>query len=151
VNRVGKPKLAGVKLAGHPVELEIAADLWPVYLDATLIVQMFVGLWESAAKYTPAGTHISILAAEEGAFIRVVVEDSGPGLPPGDPARLFDKFQRGNEEGTIAGVGLGLACQAVAHAHGGEIEAHRRAGGHARFEVTLLTGEPGLTLLSSVP
>jgi two-component system sensor histidine kinase KdpD len=78
----------------------------------------------------------------DGPFVRVVVEDDGPGLPAGDPARLFDKFQRGNGEGTVVGVGLGLAiCQAIVRAHGGEIEAQRRAGGGARFEVTLPSSE----------
>ncbi len=66
-------------------------------------------------------------------FVRVVVEDEGPGLPAGDPARLFDKFQRGSEEGAVVGVGLGLAiCQAIIRAHGGEIEAQRRDGRRAR-------------------
>src|SRR3984957_10726370 len=131
-----------VGLSGHSVELRAAADLPPIYVDATLIVQMFANLFDNAAKYTPVGTRISVSAAEEGAFIRVVIEDNGPGLPPGDPARLFDMFQRGNDEGTIVGVGLGLAiCRAIARAHGGEIEAHRRAGGGARFEVILPTSE----------
>jgi two-component system sensor histidine kinase KdpD len=68
----------------------------------------------------------------------VVVDDEGPGLPEGDPARLFEKFQRGSDEGAISGVGLGLAiCQAIIRAHGGEIEAQRRQGGGARFVFTL--------------
>ena len=70
--------------------------------------------------------------------MRVTVDDDGPGLPAGDPARLFDKFQRGSDEGTIVGVGLGLAiCRAIIRAHGGEIEAQRREGGGARFDFTL--------------
>jgi two-component system sensor histidine kinase KdpD len=76
-------------------------------------------------------------------FIRVLVEDEGPGLPVGNPQRLFDKFQRGNGEGAVVGVGLGLAiCQAIVRAHGGTIEAHRRQGGGARFELTLPAEEP---------
>jgi two-component system sensor histidine kinase KdpD len=68
------------------------------------------------------------------------VDDDGPGLPAGDPARLFAKFQRGAEEGTVAGVGLGLAiCEAIIRAHGGEIRAQRRDGGGARFTFTLPT------------
>jgi two-component system sensor histidine kinase KdpD len=131
------------RLSGHSVELRLAADLPPVYVDATLIVQMFANLFDNAAKYTPAGTHVWVSAALDGPFVRVVVEDDGPGLPAGDPARLFDKFQRGNGEGAVVGVGLGLAiCQAIARAHGGEIEARRRAGGGARFEVTLPSSEP---------
>ena len=126
------------KLAGHPVELRIPADLPPVHVDATLIVQVFANLFDNVAKYTPAGTRASVSAAADGPFVRVIVEDNGPGLPPGDPARLFDKFQRGNGEGAVVGVGLGLAiCQAIVRAHGGQIEAHRRLGGGARFEFTL--------------
>ena len=131
-----------VRLAGHAVELRMAPDLPPVYVDATLIVQLFANLLDNAAKYTPAGTRVSVSAVADGAFVRVVVEDDGPGLPPGEPARLFDKFQRGNGEGTVVGVGLGLAiCQAIVRAHGGEIEAQRRAGRGARFEFTLPSSE----------
>jgi two-component system sensor histidine kinase KdpD len=79
----------------------------------------------------------------EARFLRVIMDDDGPGFPAGDPSRLFDKFQRGNGEGAIAGVGLGLAiCRAIARAHGGDIHAIARAGG-ARFEFTLPTVEPG--------
>ena len=131
-----------VRLAGHAVELRMAPELPPVYVDATLIVQLFANLLDNAAKYTPAGTRVSVSAVADGAFVRVVVEDDGPGLPPGEPARLFDKFQRGNGEGTVVGVGLGLAiCQAIVRAHGGEIEAQRRAGRGARFEFTLPSSE----------
>jgi two-component system, OmpR family, sensor histidine kinase KdpD len=132
-----------VKLATHPVELRIPADLPPVNVDATLIVQVFTNLLDNVAKYTPPGTRVTIAAAADGQFVRVTLDDDGPGLPPGDPARLFDKFQRGNDEGTVVGVGLGLAiCRAIVVAHGGQIEAQRRASGGARFELTLPATEP---------
>ena len=126
------------QLARHVVDLRLPADLPPVLVDAKLIVQVFANLFNNIGKYTPAGTHVSVSAAADGKAVRVVVEDNGPGLPPGDPARLFDKFQRGDEEGAIVGVGLGLAiCQAIIQAHGGEIEAHRREPSGAQFEFTL--------------
>jgi two-component system sensor histidine kinase KdpD len=128
------------KLAAHPTELRLAADLPPVWVDATLIVQVFSNLFDNIAKYTPPGTHLTITAVAdaEREFVRVTVDDDGPGLPAGDPARLFDKFQRGQEEGSVVGVGLGLAiCQAIVRAHGGHIEALRRDGGGARFTLTL--------------
>jgi two-component system sensor histidine kinase KdpD len=125
------------QLAQHYVDLRLPADLPPVLVDAKLIVQVFANLFNNVSKYTPAGTHVAVTAAADGKYVRVMVDDNGPGLPPGDPARLFDKFQRGDGEGSIVGVGLGLAiCQAIIKAHGGEIEAHRRTPG-ARFEFTL--------------
>jgi two-component system sensor histidine kinase KdpD len=130
------------RLEHHPVELRVASDLPSVYVDANLVVQVLSNLFDNAAKYTPQGTQICVSAMADGPFVRVTVDDNGPGLPPGDPARLFDKFQRGAEEGTIVGVGLGLAiCRAIVRAHGGSIEARNRPGGGARFEFTLPTTE----------
>jgi two-component system sensor histidine kinase KdpD len=128
------------KLAGHRIEVHLPAELPPVWVDATLIVQVFTNLFDNIAKYTPPGTRATVSAAlePERDFVRVTLDDEGPGLPAGDPARLFDKFQRGSDEGTVVGVGLGLAiCQAVVRAHGGEIEAQRRPGGGARLTFTL--------------
>ncbi len=131
------------RLKDHVVEINLPPDLPPVYVDAGLIVQVFANLLDNIAKYTPAGTHGRVTAAVEGHLVRVVVEDEGPGFPPGDPERLFEKFQRGSGESAVAGAGLGLAiCRAIVRAHGGEIEARGREGGGARFEFTLPTGEP---------
>ncbi len=132
------------RLAAHPVELRIPQDLPHVFVDATLIVQVFSNLFDNIAKYTPPGTPVAISAVVDGQFVRVTVDDDGPGLPPGDPARLFDKFQRGSQEGTAVGVGLGLAiCRAIVSAHGGDITARRREEGGSRFELTLPATEPG--------
>jgi two-component system sensor histidine kinase KdpD len=130
------------RLEAHPIELSLPADLPAVYVDAALIVQVFANLFDNVAKYTPAGTRVRVSAVAEKQFVRVYVDDEGPGLPAGETARLFDKFQRGSEEGSIAGVGLGLAiCRAIIRAHGGTIEAQQRPGGGARFELTLPTTE----------
>ena len=131
------------RLAQHPVEVRIPNDLPPVDVDAGLVVQVFGNLFDNAAKYTPAGTRLAVSAALDGAFVRVTVDDDGPGLPPGDPARLFDKFRRGTPEATIVGAGLGLAiCRAIVQAHGGTIEARRLPERGTRFEFTLPVAEP---------
>ena len=132
------------RLMEHPVELHLPAELPPVHVDAGLIAQVFGNLFDNIAKYTPAGTRSRVSARQEGDWVRVIVEDEGPGFPAGDPAKLFEKFQRGNEEGAVVGAGLGLAiCRAIVRAHGGEIGASRRQGGGARFEFTLPAREPG--------
>jgi two-component system, OmpR family, sensor histidine kinase KdpD len=132
------------RLAPRPVELHLSPDLPPVWVDATLIVQVFVNLFDNIAKYTPPTTRVMVSAVPgaDGQSVRISVEDDGPGLPDGDPARLFAKFQRGSGESTAVGVGLGLAiCQAIVRAHGGSIDAERRDGGGARFSFTLPTVE----------
>lgn len=133
----------GERLDKHPIEVHLPPDLPPVYVDATLAAQVFSNLFDNIAKYTPAGTRVQVSAAADESFVRVVVDDEGPGLPPGDPQRLFEKFQRGEEEAATVGVGLGLAiCRAIVRAHGGDIGAQRRPGGGARFEFTLPIAEP---------
>jgi two-component system sensor histidine kinase KdpD len=134
---------AGTRLEQYVVELRLPADLPPVHVDAKLIVQLLGNLLDNVTKYTPAGTRVTITAAPEGQSVRVTFDDSGPGLPPGDPAQLFEKFHRGSGEGTVVGVGLGLAiCRAIVRAHGGDIEARHRPGGGARFDFTLPTSAP---------
>ena len=56
-----------------------------MWVDATLIVQVFVNLFDNIAKYTPPSTHVTVSAVPggDGESLRVSVEDDGPGLPPG--------------------------------------------------------------------
>ncbi|HEY7671398.1 MAG TPA: sensor histidine kinase KdpD [Gammaproteobacteria bacterium] len=131
------------QLAAHPVEVRLPNDLPAVHVDPALVVQVFGNLFDNAAKYTPPGTRIYVSATPDGEFVRVMVDDDGPGLPPGDPALLFEKFRRGAPEGTVVGAGLGLAiCRAIVLAHGGTITAQQRPTRGARFELTLPVTEP---------
>jgi two-component system sensor histidine kinase KdpD len=130
------------RFGDRPIDVDLPAELPPVYIDAPLIAQVFGNLLENAIKHTPPGTRISISARLEDDAVRVCVDDTGPGLPPGDPDRLFAKFQRGREENSAGGAGLGLAiCRAVINAHGERIAAMQRPGGGARFVFTLPTTE----------
>ncbi|MBN3766688.1 DUF4118 domain-containing protein [Burkholderia sp. Ac-20365] len=134
-------------LARHPVQVSLPADLPLLQLDAVLMERLFANLFENAAKYVPPDTPLMIGAQrieENGKpFVRVTVDDTGPGLPPGMEARIFEKFTRGEKESAKPGIGLGLAiCRAIAEAHGGKIGAANRvaADGHvegARFWFTL--------------
>jgi two-component system, OmpR family, sensor histidine kinase KdpD len=133
----------GARLDAYSIDMHTLLDLPPVYVDAKLIVQLFGNLFDNAAKYTPPGTQVTVTAAPDGPILHVTVDDNGPGLPPGNPARLFEKFQRGHEEGSIVGVGLGLAiCRAIVREHGGDITARERPGGGARLEFTLPLAPP---------
>ncbi|WP_217705118.1 sensor histidine kinase [Peristeroidobacter soli] len=126
------------RLGSHEVTSQLPADLPPVHVDANLIVQVFVNLLENVVKYTPPETSVTISAVVRDDAVAVTCDDSGPGLPAGEASRLFDKFQRGNDEGATVGAGLGLAiCRAIVRAHGGDITAGARPGGGARFVFTL--------------
>ncbi len=127
----------------RPMTVNVPDDLPAIYVDAPLVTQLIVNLLDNAIRHTPPGTRISVSAQPEGEAVRVVVDDTGPGLPLGDPERLFAKFQRGREESNTGGAGLGLAiCRAIVSAHGGHISAAQRPGGGARFVFTLPTVEP---------
>jgi two-component system sensor histidine kinase KdpD len=130
-------------LEGHPIEVQLNDDLPLLHLDAVLIERVLVNLLENASKYTPTGSLIELHASCTGAQVTIFVADRGPGLPPGREESLFQKFERGNRESALPGVGLGLAiCRAIVQAHGGHIHAENRDGGGARFVIALPIGTP---------
>jgi two-component system sensor histidine kinase KdpD len=107
-----------------------------------LIQQVLVNLLENAVRHTPPGTPIEIAAALDGRTLVVEVSDRGPGLPSGDPDRLFEKFYRAVAAGMQSGSGLGLAiCRGIVELHGGKIHAENRPGGGAVFRFSLPLGE----------
>ncbi len=154
----------GRQLADHPVTTHVAADLPFVPLDDLLVQQVLVNLLENAARHTPAGTPVEVSARQERDSIVVEVADRGPGLPPGDESRLFEKFYRGTGKGDSSnlperpaerfaqtgpapfslGAGLGLAiCRGIVQLHGGKIHAENRPGGGAVFRFSIpLEGTP---------
>jgi two-component system sensor histidine kinase KdpD len=95
-----------------------------------------MNLFDNAIKYTPKGTQLELSASESFYTVTVELADRGPGIPPGEEERIFEKFVRGR--GTGGGVGLGLAiCRTIINAHGGKIWAGNREGGGAVFRFTL--------------
>jgi two-component system sensor histidine kinase KdpD len=125
------------QLEGRPVKAQIPEELPPVSADPLLLEQVFVNLLENAAKYTPAGTPIEVIARASSGHVVVDVADRGPGIPPGSESRLFDKFFRGPHAAT-QGAGLGLAiCRGIMTALGGTIVAQNRDGGGAVFRLQL--------------
>ncbi|MBL8348288.1 MAG: DUF4118 domain-containing protein [Rubrivivax sp.] len=134
-------------LAGRPVQVQLPEDLPLLHLDAVLIDRVLANLLENAAKFTPPGTPVIVRATARSDSVDLIVEDRGPGLPPGKEELLFEKFERGRKESATPGVGLGLAiCRAIVQAHGGTIRAENVAQGAgengARFVLTLPRGTP---------
>ncbi|HUS14278.1 MAG TPA: ATP-binding protein [Chloroflexia bacterium] len=123
-----RQRLAG-RLAGHPLDLDLPADLPLVPIDFIKIDQVVSNLLENAIKYTPPGTPIHIGARASGGWLRVTVADDGPGLAAEHLDRLFDKFYRVAGAGAPAGSGLGLAiAQGMVRAHGGTMSVQSTPG-----------------------
>lgn len=130
------------RLEGRAVSTDLPLDLPLVPIDALLVQQLLVNLLENAAKYTPPGAAVRVAARARDGAVEVEVTDDGPGLPPGEEARVFEKFHRA--AGGHDGFGLGLAiARAIAEAHGGTIRAENREPHGARFVFTLpVVGTP---------
>jgi two-component system, OmpR family, sensor histidine kinase KdpD len=115
-------------LAGHRIELELAAGLPMLELDAVLFEQALFNLLDNAAKYSPDGSTIRIRSWRDQDAICLQVLDEGDGIPPGDLEHIFDKFYRAEKGDRVrAGTGLGLAIsRGFVEALHGEITAANR-------------------------
>jgi two-component system, OmpR family, sensor histidine kinase KdpD len=115
----------GVRLAEHPVQLQLPAGLPLLWIDAGMMERVLVNLLDNASKYTPAGTAVLVTAQAERDQLLLRVQDRGPGLPAHlAPDQLFAPFSRGHAESSISGIGLGLAlAQRIVQAHGGSLHA----------------------------
>ena len=97
-------------LARHQIELELAAGLPMLELDAVLFEQALFNLLDNAAKYSPDGTIIRIRSWRDQDAVCLEVLDEGDGIPPADLEHIFDKFYRAEKGDRVrAGTGLGLA------------------------------------------
>ncbi len=112
------------KAHDHHISSVCQDELLLVRADARLILQVIVNIVDNALKYTPAGSSIRIATCKQGAMAQIEISDDGPGIPPEDKEKIFDKFYCGSN--TVAdnrrSIGLGLyLCRAIVEAHGGTI------------------------------
>jgi signal transduction histidine kinase len=132
--------LALVAERGAAPELrwEIEPDLPPVWADPVQIAQVVLNLARNAVaamRESPAPV-LTVAAWRAGGEVRVSVRDTGPGVPPGRRAGLFEAFQRS----TTGGMGIGLSlCRSIVEAHGGWIR-HDDPGVGAAFTFALRAG-----------
>lgn len=128
---------------GVSITCEFAQDL-PVFSgDRGGMEAIFVNLISNAIKYTPRGGKVTVSLNRKGKGIRLMVVDTGIGIPSDDIDRIFEKFYRIKTEQTksIAGSGLGLSIvKGIVDAHGGEIHVKSEEGNGTTFTV-ILPGE----------
>ncbi|GHO67906.1 hypothetical protein KSC_067980 [Ktedonobacter sp. SOSP1-52] len=129
-------------LDGREIRTSLPEDLPPVQIDYLQLDQVVTNLLENAARYTSVGSPIEISVEVMDENMLVSIGDYGPGIPPGDLERIFDKFYRVSgtrrSSSSTMGTGLGLAvCRGLIEAHGGRIWAENRLEGGAIFRFTL--------------
>jgi two-component system sensor histidine kinase KdpD len=97
-------------LSQHRTQLSLEPDLPMLDADEVLLEQVLFNLLDNASKYAPTGSLITIKAWQADGKVVLQILDEGPGIPPTDLERVFDKFYRvGGADRKRAGTGLGLA------------------------------------------
>jgi len=94
-----------------------------IWVDVDMTHRILVNLLENAIKFTPVQGQLEIGAqTTDGAYVKFWMRDNGPGIPPADRERVFDKFTRLRGKERSGGLGVGLAfCRLAVIGHGGEI------------------------------
>jgi signal transduction histidine kinase len=125
---------------GVTLAADAAADV-VVTADRTRLEQVAANLIDNAVKYTPSGGRVDVEVFRAGDAALVRVRDTGPGIPPDELPRIFDRLFRGDRSRAERGLGLGLSVvKAVVEAHGGTVDAVSEPGRGTTFTVTLPVG-----------
>jgi two-component system phosphate regulon sensor histidine kinase PhoR len=128
-----------IEARGQTVTIDVPEAAREVLADPAKLHDIIRNLVENAVNYSPAGAGIRLSAARDGGSCTLMVEDSGPGIPPDDLARVFERFYRVDKSRSRpGGTGLGLAIvRHLVELHGGDVKAANRHEGGAVFTITL--------------
>jgi signal transduction histidine kinase/CheY-like chemotaxis protein len=140
----------GVALQPIRVAEDIASKV--LWVDQKHIHQIIINLMSNAVKYTPRGGQVWLTVDELGDKLRISVHDNGVGIPPAKLAKLFERFERGedayskSQEGT--GIGLNLTRHLV-EINGGRIGVESTEGKGSTFWILLpLADEQSVNVVS---
>ena len=125
-------------LSGHSIRVQIDDAVPMPMLDFVLTEQVIANLLDNAAKFSAPGKSIEVSATVVADSVEISVRDQGPGIPPEDTARVFERFFRvETADRRPAGTGLGLAiCKGFVEAMGGTISCgNRMPGPGAEFTI----------------
>jgi two-component system phosphate regulon sensor histidine kinase PhoR len=120
------------------VTIDVTDDACSIEGDPAKLHDIVRNLAENAVNYSPDHAKIRFTARRDARAISIQVADSGPGIPPEDLGRVFERFYRVDKSRTGPGTGLGLAIvRHLVELHGGEVHVANQPGGGAVFTVTL--------------
>lgn len=126
------------RFAERGVDLRAVLQPVTVLADPGRVEQMMVNLLSNAAKFTPPGGSVLIAVERTGTSGRIVVADTGIGIPPAEQAMVFDRFFRGQSARGSPGSGVGLAVVAeLVTVHGGHVELQSTLGSGTTVTISL--------------
>ena len=130
-----------VSAAGQRLVVLEESGLGEVGVDVSRLRHVFINLLSNASKYSPAGSSVTLAAAQAPlGFIRFSVRDEGAGIPPEALPRVFDRFYRvPGQSKPGAGIGLAIAREIVV-AHGGTIACSSTPGDGTEFHFLIPPG-----------
>jgi heavy metal sensor kinase len=108
--------------AERHVDVVIAGDDVVAEVDGDRLEQVLTNLLDNAIRHSPAGSRVRLDIRRDAARTEITVADDGPGIPPNERDRVFERFSRRDPARPRGGAGLGLAiCREIVDAHGGRI------------------------------
>lgn len=126
--------------SGHPIAVDVPADLPLVSADPEAIVRVLENLLSNACKFSLQDGPIHISCRAYDSTVECSVRDEGIGIPSDEVPRLFERFFRGAATRTLAigGTGLGLSiCKSILHAHHGRIWVESTVGNGTTASFTI--------------
>jgi two-component system phosphate regulon sensor histidine kinase PhoR len=120
------------------VTTTVAPDARSISADPAKLHDIVRNLLENAVNYSPERASIRVEATRRDGHVAITVADTGPGIPPSDLGRVFERFYRVDKaRSRPGGMGLGLAIvRHLVELHGGRVTAENGPEGGARFTVT---------------
>jgi NtrC-family two-component system sensor histidine kinase KinB len=126
------------------VHIELPDELPLVWVDADMTRRVFINLLENATKFTPTQGNLTLGGKIDGKWVKLWVEDTGPGIPSEARTAIFEKFTRLQADRNPKGLGLGLSfCRLAVLAQGGKIWVEGEVGHGSRFVFTLPVAKNG--------
>jgi len=126
-------------LGSLPIEIDESGRDYVVRGDKRRLERVLHNLIQNADRHGGGATRIGVMSGRDG--VRIEVDDAGPGVPPAERERVFERFSRGHgvdgrRETTGSGIGLSLVAEHV-RMHGGTVWVEDAPTGGARFVVRL--------------
>lgn len=137
---------ASFDAAGLNLELKLDDQPMTVWGDESRLQQVLRNLLVNSMRYTDVPGTVNLIAEKHDKTVRVIVEDSSPGVSDQSLARLFERFYRedGSRNRATGGSGLGLAiCDGIVKVHRGTIHAEHSAIGGLRVIIDLPLWQTG--------